>query len=323
MKKTLPILFFSVFFLFFAFLLPKTNPVLATTTTLTPSADAMILSNNGNGNYGGNTLIDTSLLATGKSRMLVKFNVGSVPANATINSATFSIKFYGCGILSEAINDLNITRIKSSWTEYGVTWNTHKNAFDFDNELNFAAPCSASGSYLNYNVKTLVNNWRNGEYQNYGFGLFGNEGAVEEWIKIFYSKENPSNKPPKLTINYTVPGQPSSGDESTSSDTSDQTASDTASDKDTAKLGSDKKTATNSATTSAQQSTPAANIKSESPWIRIALFVFLLLLLASFIGGYIIYRRRRGKPAKKEASGEKAKEPPGNKDQENKTEEKE
>ena len=296
----MPIFILGFFFSFLLFA-PRINNVFAATVTLTATADTKIVGSptTSDTNYGTSTTIETRKTDTEKGRVLISFAISSVPSNATIDSATFSIYFYDCGRLSQTIDDLDISRITGVWKENLATWNTEKNNFDFNNALHKTAPCSSTGKYLKYEIKTFVNNWRNGTWINYGIGLSGDEGAADSWRKSFYSKEHGSNNPPKLTINYTVPAQPTSDTTSTGSD---QGTGDTADQGDG--LESDEQTVGDSgATPAAKKATPSSVEKEKAGFspLKIVLLTVLILLLIAVVAGYIFYRQRKNKSPKKDS----------------------
>lgn len=299
--KRLPVALVTIFvFLFpFLFFAPKTNNVLATTKTLTASADAMLKSASENSNYGGIIWLAISRLRTPlpgqKHRSLVQFNTSRIPSNASVTSATLSIYFTDCGsTYSQDVDNLNIGRNQQAWVENEVTW-SNKPSFDTSSVLNYTAPCTPANRYLTHNVINFVSGWVENTYANYGITLYGDEGAGESWIKNFYSKEHGANKPPKLTVNYTVPSGTANGNGTTSDETSDT-------DEEGSKTGKDK-VATDSATISAQKATPSTTLadkaKGISGW-KIALLAVLIILLAGTIAGYIIYRRKKKLASKKE-----------------------
>jgi hypothetical protein len=284
----------------FAFLLPKVNKVLAATVTLNATADTMIKSDYPNSGSGENTLIHTSRITTAKSRVLARFDLGSIPSNATVTSATFSIYFSSCGRLSLAVDDLNIARITGAWSESGATWNTHKDKFDAASALHKTAPCGSTGKYLNYDVKMFVDNWRNNTWANYGLGLYGDESpTTEQWEKIFYSKEYDSNHPPKLTVAYTLSNQPATGDGGAGVTTpgSDQSTSGTTADQNNGLESSEQAVGNSGATSAAKKATPSSAEKEQTgiSTVRAILLAVLILLLIAVVTGYIVYRRRKNK----------------------------
>ncbi|HEX7456366.1 MAG TPA: DNRLRE domain-containing protein [Candidatus Nanoarchaeia archaeon] len=300
-----------VFLFSFLFFVPKTNTAWAAPTTLTATADAMIQSLNPDSKYGSNSHLDVMKSyppitnPEGKTRSLVKFDLSSIPANATIDSATFSIFLYGCN-WTQTVDNLHIGRNKDSWQEYLVSWN-NKSSFDTGSVINSTAPCTSVNQYLNYNIKPFVTGWMNGTYPNNGIVMYGNEGAGVSWIKFFYGRENPANKPPKLVLTYTLPGQPTDGN---TNDGTEEDGSDT-NDKETASKPGEDKSATQSATISAQKATPSTTISEKAKGIsgaRIALIVALVVILGALTAGYIIYRRRKKLASKKDKEPEKLEE---------------
>ncbi|OGY22669.1 MAG: hypothetical protein A2113_02140 [Candidatus Woykebacteria bacterium GWA1_44_8] len=312
---------FSIFVLCFTFLflLPKINQASATTVTLTSTADAMIQSLNPNSTYGSNSHLDVMKSyppetdPEGKTRSLIQFNLSSIPSSATINSATLAVYLYGCGGggWSQTVNDLRIGRNKGAWAEYTVNW-SNKPSFDTGTVLNYTAPCSLVGQYHSYNVKSFVSGWLAGNFQNYGVVLYGNELSGVSWIKFFYGREDPANKPPKLTIDYTVPTQPTTpedGDQTSSPNPPKQGV--TASDEESA-LKSSEQTAADSATTSAAKKATSSSAEKEKTGISaagIALLTALVLLLIAVVAGYFVYRRRKSKLSNKKAAEGRTKEP--------------
>jgi hypothetical protein len=293
--KRLPLVVIFAFFLasLLFFLTQTVNKVQAATVTLNSTADAMIMSNNPDSKYGSNSHLYVARTATAKRRALVRFNLSSIPSNATIDSATFSVYLYGCGF-SGAVDDLNIARVTTDWEEYEVTWNTHKNAFDIpDNVLNKTAPCSFDDQYHNYNIKSFVNNWHGGTWPNYGLGLYGDESEVD-WIKYFAGKEDATHPHPKLVVTYSLP----SGTNNNDSTTTEEDSTDTNSDQDDeASEETGKKSATISATPSAKKSTQSATVSGETKGIsglKVAAFITLTLLLVG-IGAFYYFKIRRKK----------------------------
>lgn len=303
MKRLLPKYCVLFLFLFsFVFLLPILNKVLAASVTLNATADSMINSSNSNSNYGNNSHLDvartTPPQTSKKIRVLVKFDLSSIPSNATIDSATFSIYLYGCGSYSQTIDDMNIARITADWEEDDVTWNTHKGKFDTSNALNKTADCALDDQYHNYGIKSFVDNWRDGTWSNYGIGMYGDEAPSESWIKFFAGKEDSGRPHPRLVITYSMPTDGSgTGDTPTSqtntggntSETSEETTD--GSNKD--KSATDSADATSSAEKTSTTSSTKENQDGSNRGLKIILIGTLIaLLVATGIGLYILRKKR-------------------------------
>ncbi|OGY24904.1 MAG: hypothetical protein A2Y57_01140 [Candidatus Woykebacteria bacterium RBG_13_40_7b] len=308
----LPIFAFLIFFSFL-FFIPRINTVLAATATLVPIADTFINSLQNDHNFGHDNEIDVSyVFGMVKQRSLVQFDLSSIPANAAINSASFSIYMYTC--TNETESDLlHIDRTTTAWGEYTATWDNYKNKFSAMYTGN--APCSGVSSYLTFGVTTLVTGWYDGTYSNYGFYLWGNE-SVEGWNREFASRENSTNKP-KLAIDYTVPSpspsvssdgatspdfdQGTGGSSVTTSPSSDQVTGGTNFNQEEGlessgqiEIGSATGSAAKKATQSSVKKGPAGILSAE-----VILVAGLVLILVALVPGYIIYRWRKNKSLKK------------------------
>lgn len=119
----------------------------------------------------------------------------SVPAGATLTSATLSVY---CESPEEGT--VSIYRITDPWTEMGVTWANFGGAYDPTPVASFAT--TAVGWY-SVDVTSLVEDWMDGTYENYGF-LFRQPDA---YVSLFWSSEysNPALRP-KLEICYSGSG---------------------------------------------------------------------------------------------------------------------
>jgi uncharacterized membrane protein len=320
--KQLPLLFIFVFLISIFIFVQRTTPALATTTTLTASADAEIKSSDPSAEFGASSVMDVGRLVppqtSKKIRALIRFDLSSIPSNATIDSATFSIYLYGCGIYSQTIDDLNIGRNKDSWEESTVNW-SNKPSFDGSTVLNKTASCSLDDQYHNYSIKSFVQGWMAGTFPNYGIVLYGDEAPSESWIKFFSPKEDNSRPDPKLVISYTIPTGPGGSDGTSNGDGTGDGSSETNGDEtDSIKDGDESATA--SATISADKTTPSASLAEDQKskgisGARIILLVTLVIILIAAVAGYIIYRRKKKLKAKKDKESSKPEEKPSSEDQ--------
>jgi len=131
------------------------------------------------------------------NRFLVKFDLSSIPSNATVDSSTLSLYLASCS--GTPFPDWLVAgRASSSWTESGVTWN---NKPGYLTNVRQYIPCSSG--WKDFNVKTIVSEWVSGSKANYGFMVLGDEDD-NTWYRTFYSRGVADYKP-KLVINYTVP----------------------------------------------------------------------------------------------------------------------
>ena len=102
--------------------LDDTVTVMQTTSSLNVSKDAGIQSSNPNSNYGSDENTTLGLGVSGESRILISFN-NTVPSGDMV---TDSILELTCGIDPLTIGSIDIfaSRLKASWDEANVTWNS-------------------------------------------------------------------------------------------------------------------------------------------------------------------------------------------------------
>jgi hypothetical protein len=148
---------------------------------------------------------------------LVKFNLATIPANATITSATLTL--YNCpscyypnhrDLGGGTGNGVQITRVAGAWSETAVTWNTKPtlgtNATDFATSSTFGELSTAN--LTNLDVKTLVQNMLGGTPTtiNNGFEMHQLNNNDYYHSANFATRENTNRDlRPKLCITYTVP----------------------------------------------------------------------------------------------------------------------
>src|SRR4030067_216411 len=119
----------------------------------------------------------------------------SIPAGATITSATFSI-FVDPVASNEPVR---VHRITADWTEIGVTWNNFAGSFDPEITATFVPN---STGWRSVDVTALVQAWVNGVYPNYGILL--EMGKTEDYATYTSSENSNISNRPELEICYTT-----------------------------------------------------------------------------------------------------------------------
>ena len=163
-------------------------------------SDTWIVQNLPTTNYGTNNFLNIGNQGSSpnmNTRALIKFDLGLIPNDAIINSATLNFK-------TSAINNrtINIHKITSNWDANTATWNLQPS---FDSNVYSSKLVNTVGA-VSFDVKSLVQEWVNGTV-NYGFLLKDSNEAVSVTTSTgFYSTEDTtaSNRP-TLTIDYTIP----------------------------------------------------------------------------------------------------------------------
>lgn len=149
-------------------------------------------------NYGTSTAIGPAAGSGTKQRTLLFFDLGLIPNNAIINSATLGIYQYGS---AGATSNVNVHLVTSAWTSGGATWS---NQPTYLSSLVSTLSIDASVGYKNFDVKNLVQALVNGDYTNNGFLMKLADETPSSVSKAMYSFDNASNNP-TLTIDYTIP----------------------------------------------------------------------------------------------------------------------
>lgn len=184
----------------------------------------------------------TGVFSSGRTRALIRFDLGFIPAGSVIDSAMFNIE----RVDSEGARTVDIHRILGPWSETTVTWN---NFAGYDPTLAASFPAGDFG-WKTADVTTLVRGWANGTYPNYGL-LLEDPTTTDGAYETYFSSENQSvTDRPKLAVCYHVP--PTATPTATSTATATRTNTPTATATNTA-------TATPTATATATRTrTPTA-----------------------------------------------------------------
>ncbi len=196
--------FLSVFvfsFLGLLFFITPNAYALAQSTTLTAVADAVVYSGEENTNYGSLEIIEVGYSAgTGHFReSYIKFDLSSIPSNATVTSASFKNHMKYC---EGDLTYIRTGQVTTNWVERLVTWKT---------KPSFTAGPTRSGAcdnveWWSFSVNQIVQNWINGQ-ANYGFIIYSQTAASH--LRSFDSSEyGGTANQPQLTIDYTIPDEP-------------------------------------------------------------------------------------------------------------------
>ncbi|MCX6276363.1 MAG: DNRLRE domain-containing protein [Bacteroidetes bacterium] len=140
-------------------------------------------------------------------RSLIQFDLSSIPANATIQSAVLSLYFapgsdegkhYGFF----GSNSAYLQRITSSWDEHTVTWNTQPTTTTLD-RVSLSGSTSATQNYPNINVTQLIKDMLGDPTHSFGFMLRLQSETVYKKLVLASSDHSNATIRPKLVIVYT------------------------------------------------------------------------------------------------------------------------
>ena len=140
--------------------------------------------------------------AYGNYRTLIKFDMSSIPAGATITSADLKLYYYAyVGTVGDPL-DISVYRTTVDWDEGHLSWSKAENYNSFSYDTVTIIVGSGAG-YKTWDITALVQNWVDGTYSNYGVLLRAPTQSGSSIYRTFRSKEYGSNVP-KLEVTYTT-----------------------------------------------------------------------------------------------------------------------
>jgi PKD repeat protein len=187
--------------------------------------DTYILSSSAASNYGA--IVDMGVGedngGTNKTaRSLIKFDLSSLPANATITSATLSL--WTSQDLSSNTRTVRVYRLKQAFSETQATWNKATSTTSWqtvgasganDRESTEVGSVQILDNVLLNTEKQIVltpakiQEMRNGTFTNNGFIIVADTETNDRFA--YKTSDNTSaTQRPKLVIQYTVPSTPDS-----------------------------------------------------------------------------------------------------------------
>lgn len=160
-------------------------------------ADTKLRSDEPTTNAGARTTFVTGNAAT--RTCLVQFDLSSIPANATIDSATVTLWDW----INLGSGAVDAHRVTAAWSEGTVTWNSFQNAYDPAIAASFSN--GSAGSAVSFDLTTLVQSWYAGAPNN-GIALTSTADTTwrsSEWTTV--------SERPSIRVCYTplvCPGAP-------------------------------------------------------------------------------------------------------------------
>jgi uncharacterized repeat protein (TIGR01451 family) len=167
-------------------------------------ADAPLRSDQPSTNLGAQVTLVTGN-APQQRASLLRFDLATIPAGATITSATLTLN----ELLNSGAATVNVYRATAAWSESTVTWASFNNAYDTSTTYaSFSNGGSGFTGAINSNLTSLVQQWVAGT-PNYGMTLV----TPTSTVSTFGSSENSTaTSRPTLKVCYMPPvcGTPSS-----------------------------------------------------------------------------------------------------------------
>lgn len=178
-----------------------TPAAVRTVVRVNVSQDAFLSSRNADSNYGGqiNMRMGWESGAFDAMRLMIQFDLGGIPRNATVNNARLYV------YQSQSIPGFDgpmafrAQFVNSSWNEYGVTWN---NANYLGGDALPLEDVDSSIGWKSTDVTGLIHTWHNGSRPNHGLILTGDETPSNNRSRSFNTRESGSGA--YIEVDYSV-----------------------------------------------------------------------------------------------------------------------
>ena len=175
---------------------------LNTVVELPAIADTYIASGEPDQALGNNQLLylgfnDDEPNRYGAERILLRFNVDSIPDTADINNARVRLYLLESIPLNDSDMRTIIRRLNSDWDEALATWNTEPEWANIRDDT-FIGNAS---QFYEWEITDLVESWVEGEFPNYGVEIIGDERPGPARERLFRSRFN-DRFFPRLVVDY-------------------------------------------------------------------------------------------------------------------------
>lgn len=204
------------------------RPFIDPTLTLQPDAtagiDTSITQRSANSTNGTGTFMgvgEATFAAAGPDRGLIKFDLSSIPASATITSAIMSLWLDQSATLhSDNARTMRAFRVLRAWVESQATWNVWSTGNSWgtagasntttDREATDIGSCAfilseAAGTKKDFMLSnSAVQQWVSGAFTNNGVVLI-NDTENEDFFYLRSSDSTTSAQRPQFVVIYTAP----------------------------------------------------------------------------------------------------------------------
>lgn len=142
---------------------------------------------------------------SGAMRILIEFNLDTIPSNAIIEEARLSL--YAATNLGEqhsagdGSNAALIQRITSDWDESTVSWSTQPSTSE-SYQVTMAASSSADEDYVDLDIRTLIQYMVMNPESSYGLMIRLEEELPYRRLSFASSDNADATKHPKLVVKY-------------------------------------------------------------------------------------------------------------------------
>ena len=175
-----------------------------TTVSFVSSADSYVQQDAAGTNYWNAVLMDVGSMKDGGTsknrRSFVKFDVSSIPASSTVNSATLTL----CATAVPGVTrTYDVHAVSADWVETTITWTNQPSVAASATD---STTTPASVGCMTWDVAADVQAWVDGT-SNYGWRVVDDaESAPGDYLSQFRTRENSVvAERPTLDVTYTPP----------------------------------------------------------------------------------------------------------------------
>ncbi|EKD96075.1 MAG: Fibronectin type III protein [uncultured bacterium] len=173
----------------------------ATTKTFKSIQDASVRSKETSNNINGTVLEvaynEIVFFSDDIRRSYVKFDISSIPDNATVNSAKLRLNQKSHTLTDNAVT-IDIIRLIGDWSETGVKWSNKPGNY----APTVSKSVTKSATWVEWTITNTVKGWVDGTYPNKGLEISG-KNLSSDYLLTFSSREG--DKDPELVVDYDVP----------------------------------------------------------------------------------------------------------------------
>lgn len=159
-----------------------------------PDADTWIWP--GQGPFGSSQQLRTNNISSFDQRIVIGFDLSSIPQEALVNTAYLNIYRYD-GTTGSSL-ECEIFRVTEPWNEITLV-----NSIAYDDVGSHDQIVVTGNGWYEFDVKNLVQEWVQASYPNYGVVFFGTGGTG--LYQSFYSREAAAQNP-YLVVEYELTG---------------------------------------------------------------------------------------------------------------------